>query len=114
MLPSKYLMVFHKEVRGTGAHHFRVPEKRGRRRARPFVVWMAVFRKTGKQRRHWKFETTHEVAAKERHRKKPSKKDGEKRREEKLRGRKRVVSENKAATAQKGKALRHGKGFRGR
>ena len=61
-----------------------------------------------------KFETTHEVAAKERHRKKPSKKDGEKRREEKLRGRKRVVSENKAATAQKGKALRHGKGFRGR
>jgi len=54
------------------------------------------------------------VAAKERHRKKPSKKDGEKRREEKLRGRKRVVSENKAATAQKGKALRHGKGFRGR
>ena len=42
------------------------------------------------------------------------KKDGEKRREEKLRGRKRVVSENKAATAQKGKALRHGKGFRGR
>ena len=40
--------------------------------------------------------------------------DGEKRREEKLRGRKRVVSENKAATAQKGKALRHGKGFRGR
>ena len=61
-----------------------------------------------------KFETTHEVAAKERHRKKPSKRDGEKRREEKLRGRKRVVSENKAATAQKGKALRHGKGFRGR
>ena len=61
-----------------------------------------------------KFETTHEVAAKERHRKKPSKKDGEKRREEKLRGRKRVVSENKAATAQKGKPLRHGKGLRGR
>ena len=61
-----------------------------------------------------KFETTHEVAAKERHRKKPSKKDGEKRREEKLRGSKRVVSENKAATAQKGKALRHGKGHRGR
>ena len=54
------------------------------------------------------------MAAKERHRKKPSKKDGEKRREEKLRGRKRVVSENKAATAQKGKALRHGKGHRGR
>lgn len=71
----------------------------------------------GEHRRVWreeKFETTHEVAAKERHRKKPSKKDGEKRREEKLRGRKRVVSENKAATAQKGKALRHGKGFRGR
>ena len=54
------------------------------------------------------------MAAKERHRKKPSKKDGEKRREEKLRGRKRVVSENKAATAQKGKPLRHGKGLRGR
>ena len=65
-------------------------------------------------KRSAKFETTHEVAAKERHRKKPSKRDGEKRREEKLRGRKRVVSENKAATAQKGKALRHGKGFRGR
>ena len=68
----------------------------------------------GKFYRGMKFETTHEMAAKERHRKKPSKRDGEKRREEKLRGRKRVVSENKAATAQKGKALRHGKGFRGR
>lgn len=51
-------MVFRKEARG-GAHHFRVPEKRGRRRARPFVVWMAVFRKTGKQRRHWRNETKH-------------------------------------------------------
>ena len=74
-------------------------------RAIAFIIW---------EGKGDKFETTHEVAAKERHRKKPSKKDGEKRREEKLRGRKRVVSENKAATAQKGKALRHGKGFRGR
>ena len=48
MLPSKYLMVFHKEVRAAPYIIFMCRKKEAGFSPAPSVVWMAVFRKTGK------------------------------------------------------------------